>query len=148
MRERVASRPCLGERIGADRAACEPRKVLFLQVGRRVANQRIDYQCVLDVDEDGNRGVDPRQRFNRQHRVEEPGAGASLRFGDLDGHHAKLEQLVDELARNLCLLIHLPHAGTDLAVRKVVHAVPEQRLVFPEGGQSRESFSLSHVRLL
>ena len=58
-----------------------------------------------------DRGVDARQRFHRQHRVKEPGAGAALSFGDLDAHHPKLEQLVDELAGNLCLLVHLTDGG-------------------------------------
>ena len=72
------------------------RQVALLDVLAAPAEQRVDDQRVLHVDEHADRRVDPRQRLDRQHRVEEAGAGAAVALGDLDAHDAEVEQLVDE----------------------------------------------------
>ena len=62
--------------------------------------------------------------------------GAAVRLGDLDAHHAQVEQLVDERARELRVLVHLADERRDLAARELEHAVAEQQLVLFEGGES------------
>ena len=91
-------------------------------------------------------GIDPRERFDGQHGVEERGAGAAVALGDLDAHDAELEQLVDELAGHLGVLVHLADERPDLAVGEFVDAVAEQRFVFGQTRQRRAGRSVSrHV---
>ena len=91
---------------------------------------RVDDQRVLDIDQHADRRVDPRQLFDRQHGMKEAAAGAAMGLGDLDPHHAEVEELVDERARNLGVLVHFAHEGPDLRLGKCPHAVAENRLVF------------------
>ena len=69
--------------------------------------------------------------------MEEARAAAAERLGDLDAHHAELEQAVDQRARDLRLLVHLADERPYFAVRELVHAVAKQPLVLREDGQRR-----------
>ena len=77
----------------------QPGEVALLDVVVAPAQQRVDDQRVLDVDEHADRRVDARQLLDREHGVEEAAAGAAVGLGDLDAHDAELEQLPDERAR-------------------------------------------------
>jgi hypothetical protein len=73
-------------------------------------------------------------------------AGATVRLGNFNAHDAKVEQPRDESRRDLCVLVHLADERTDLAVRELVDAVPEQRLVLAELRQRyRKAVSLLHA---
>ena len=61
------------------------------------AHHGVDDERVLDVDQHADRWIDPRQRFDREDRVEERGAGAAKALRNLDAHDAEREELVDEL---------------------------------------------------
>ena len=61
--------------------------------------------------------------------------GAAVGFGDLDGHHPEVEQLVDERARNLRLLVHFPDERPDPGLGELPDAGPEQPLVLRQNGQ-------------
>ena len=61
-------------------------------------SERVDHQRVLHVDQHADRRIDARQRLDRQDRVEEARAAAAVALGNLDAHHAEVEQLVDERA--------------------------------------------------
>ena len=99
--ERVAARPGFRQRVGANRSRRQLRQVLRLLRLGTPAQQRIDDERVLHVDEDADRRVDGGQRFDREHRVEEGAAGAAVRVGNLDAHHPQLEHPVDEAAGHL-----------------------------------------------
>ena len=120
----------------------ELRQVLPLDLVGAPAQQRVDDERVLHVDEHADRRIDARQRLDGQHRVEERAAGAAEAFRHLDAHHAELEQLLDERRRNLGLLVHLADERADLPVRELVDAVAEQRFVF---GQPRQRGHGGHV---
>ena len=62
-------------------------------------------------------------------------AGAAVGFGNLDAHDAEVEELVDELAGHLRLLVHVADERPDLSIGELVHAVAEQRFVV---GQRRQ----------
>ncbi len=62
-------------------------------------------------------------------------AGAAVALGDLDAHHAEIEQLVDERPADFRVLVHFADERTDLAIRELVHAVAEETFVF---GQNRQ----------
>ena len=69
--------------------------------------------------------------------MEEPAAGAAVGLGHLDAHDAEIEQLVDQRARNLRLLVHFADQRPDLGLGELAHAVAENPLVFGEHGQRR-----------
>ena len=78
-RERVAAGSGLRERVGADafsRQASEGSAASDL-VGAP-AQDRVDHERVLNVDEDADRRIDPRELLDRYDRVEEAGAGAAV----------------------------------------------------------------------
>ena len=114
----------------------ELRQIAALHVVAAPARQRIHHQRVLDVDEDPHRRIDLRERLDREHGVEERSARAAVALGHLDAHHAEVEQLVDQRARERRVLVHLADERRDLAPRELEHAVPEQQLVLVEGGES------------
>ena len=95
-RERVAAGARLRQRVRADRVGRELRQVAPLDVVVAPAQERVDDERVLHVDEHADGRVDARERFDGQHGVEEAGAAAAVALGDLDAHHAEVEQLVDE----------------------------------------------------
>jgi len=76
--------------------------------------------------------------------VEERGAGAAERLGDLDRHDTEVEELVDQRARDLGVLVHLADERADFAIREFVDAVAEKRLVL---GQRRQR-ATCHSRVL
>ena len=64
-------------------------------------------------------------------------AAAAERLGNLDAHDAEVEQLVDERARDLRVLVHLADERPDFAIGELVDAVAEQPLVFGQRRQRR-----------
>ncbi len=99
------------------------------------AQQRVDDEGVLHVDEHADRRIHARERLDGQHRVEERRACPAVALGNLDAHHAQLEQLVDQRARDLGVLIHLADQRPDLPVGELVHAVAKDDFVFGETSQ-------------
>ena len=79
----------------------EPRQEPLLDLVAAPAQQRVDDQRVLDVDEDADRRVDARQLLDGQHRVEERAAGAAVALRHLDAHDAELEQLRRRASRGI-----------------------------------------------
>jgi VWFA-related protein len=67
--------------------------------------------------------------------MEEGAAGAAEAFRHLDAHHAELEQLLDELGRELRVLVHVAGERADLPVRELIHAVAKNRFVFSQPRQ-------------
>ena len=67
--------------------------------------------------------------------MEEARAGAAELLGDLDVHHAKAEELLDERRRDSRALVHVAADGTDLAVGELIHAVAEEAFVLGQGSQ-------------
>ena len=98
-RERVAARRGLRQRVRADASrprgrGSEPR----LLVGAAPAENRVDHERVLHVDEHADRRIDARQLLDGEDRVKKPAAAAAEALGNLDAHHAEVEQAVDERA--------------------------------------------------
>ena len=120
------------------------RKVGRLLRVARPAVERIDDERVLDVDEDADRRVDPRQRLDGEHGVKERRAGAAVGLGNLDAHDAEVEQLVDELWRNLRVLVHLADERPDFAIGEFVDAVAEEGFVLAEPCEGRNCVYLLH----
>ena len=117
-REGVAPRTRFGQGIAAYGVAAHPGKIPALLVLVRPPEQRVDDQCVLHVDHDGNRRVDPGQGLNGKHGLEESAALAAEFLRNLDAHQAEREQAVHNLAAQLAGLVHLPDMGSDLRVRE------------------------------
>ena len=69
--------------------------------------------------------------------MEERAADAAVRLRNLDAHHAEVEQLVDQRARDLRLFVHLAHERPDLRVGEFAHAGAQQLLVFGEVGERK-----------
>ena len=136
-RERVASGTGFRERVSTHRSRHQARKVPTAQVVVRPVQERVDEECVLHVDEHANRRIDARERLHGQHRMKERGAGAALALGNLDGHHSQCEELVDERARNLRLLVHLAGERTHLAIGELEDAVPKETFVLGQQRQGR-----------
>ena len=66
---------------------------------------------------------------DRQDRVEEAGAGAAVLFGNLDAHHAELEQRRQEGQVERRLLVHLRHLRQNALLREVEHGIEKQPFV-------------------
>ena len=75
--------------------------------------------------------------------MEEAGAGAAVGLRDLDGHDAEVEQLVDERARDLGVLVHFPHERPDLGLGELADAVAENDFVF-RGQQGQRRLGVLH----
>ncbi len=69
--------------------------------------------------------------------MEECRAGAAQRLGDLDGHDAEIEELIDELVWYFRLFIHVAHERPQFAIGELVHAAAKQRFVVAERRQGR-----------
>ena len=108
-----------------------------LQIVRAPLEKCVDAECVLDIDEDADRWIDPRQRLDRQNRVEERGAAAAEFVRNLDAHDSEVEQLVDQAAGNLGVLVHLAHQRPDLARGEFRDGTPKQAFLFIEVRERR-----------
>ena len=128
--ERVAPRAGLREGVGPDGAGREPRKDPPGQVLGAPAVEGVDDQRVLDVYDDGHRGVDPRQLLDGDHREEEVPAGPAEGLRDLDAHDAEVEQLVDQRAGHLRPLVHLADQRRHLGFRERADVALQQALLF------------------
>ena len=136
-RERVAARPGLGQRVRANRVRREPRQQRRLQVGRRPAQDRVDDQRVLHVDQHTDGWVDAREFLDDEHGMEESPARPAVSFGHLDRHDPEREQLVEERPRDLRVLVHLADERSDPALGKLTHASAQQLLVVGQFGERR-----------
>ena len=136
-RERVAAGAGFGERVGADGVGCHARQVALLLLVVAPAQQRVDDERVLHVDEDADGGVDARQLFDGEDRVEERAAGAAVLLGNLDAHQAELEELVKQVFVEDALFVHLLDQRPDFLVGKLADVVAKHDFVFGEGGQRR-----------
>jgi hypothetical protein len=78
--------------------------------------------------------------------MKEGGASASMRFGNLDSHDAKVKQAREQIRPDLCVRVHLTDERTYFAIREFVDAVAEQHFVLAELRQgNREAVSLLHA---
>jgi hypothetical protein len=132
----------LRQRVRAHRSVRKAREESPLDVVVAPPVERVHHERVLHVHEDADRGVYARDRFDGQDRVEEGRAGSAVGLGDLDAHRAELEQLVDEVPRNLRVLVHVVHARPDFAVGELVHAVTEEFFVLAKLGQRGQGFDV------
>ena len=138
--ERIAARAGFRQCVRADARGSQLRQKPALLFIGTPAQQGIYDQRVLDVDEDANRRIDLGQRFNRKDGVKEPRPGAAVPLGDLDAHHAELEQAVDEGPRHPRLVVHFADKRPDFAPGELEHAVAEQPFVFGQSAQGRRVF--------
>ena len=104
-------------------------QVALFQIVVAPAHERVDDQRVLDVHEDGDRRIHARQRLNRQNRVKERAAAAAVALGNLDAHHAEIEELWHEVGRKRRLVIHGSHPGADLGGGEFQHGIEQQPLI-------------------
>jgi hypothetical protein len=74
--------------------------------------------------------------------VKERRTGPAVFLGDLNGHHAEIEQTPDKLVRNARVFVHLAHARRDLATGKLQDALEKQPLVLVEHGQRSRGWGL------
>ena len=134
-RERVRAGARLGERVGADPFRSQTGEVARLLLRVAPAQEGVVHERVLHVDEHGDGRIHPRQRLHGEDGHEEGGARAAVGLGDLDAHHAELEQGVDERARNARVLVHLMDERAHPLLREVAHGVAEHPLLLTEIGQ-------------
>jgi hypothetical protein len=73
--------------------------------------------------------------------VKKAAAGSAERLRDFDAHDAKLEELIHQSARDLCVLVHLAHEGFYMRVGECPDTFPEQSLVFGKDRQRARCFS-------
>jgi hypothetical protein len=57
------------------------------------AQQRVNHERVLHVDDHANRGIDLRERFDGEYGVKERAAAAAVRFGNFDAITPKSNSL-------------------------------------------------------
>ena len=131
-RERVAAGFRLGQRVGAERGRRETGQEGRLLRRRAPAQQRVDDQRVVDVDDHPDGRVDARQLFDGEGGVEERAAGAAVDLGHLDAHDAQREERPQQVAIERLLLVHGPRERGDPVHREVADAVAEEPLVVGE----------------
>jgi hypothetical protein len=90
---------------------------------------------VLHVDQYRHRRVDASQLLDRHDRHEEGRPRAAVLVGDLDAHQPELEAGVDQLARDLRLLVHPADERPDPLLREVAHDGAEILFVRVEVGE-------------
>ena len=122
------------QRVCAHGVCRESRQIATLEIIASEAHERIDHERVLDVHQHANGWIDPREHLDRQHGVKEARPGAPIGLGDFDTHDPEVEQLADELARHVGLLVHVADERTNVALGELLHAVPEQDLVVGQLG--------------
>jgi hypothetical protein len=101
------------------------------------AEQGVDDERVVYIDQHTDGWIDFRQRLDRQDGVKEAGTTTTERVRDLDAHDAEVEQLLDEAFRDACPVIHLADQRSHLTAGKVAHGVTEEPFVRCELGQRR-----------
>src|SRR6266700_2929985 len=70
---------------------------------------------------------------------------APIRIVDFDSHDTEAKQALNELWRNLCVVVHFADERANLAVGELENAVPEQRFVLAELRKGREAVCLRHA---
>ena len=115
----------------------EPRQPGALLLVGRPAQQRVDDEGVLDVDEHADRRVDPREFLDDQDRVEERAAAAAEPLGHLDAHQPHVEQSRQQRRVHACALVHATRAWREFLQGELAHALAEQPLVLGQRGQGR-----------
>ena len=136
-RERVAAGFRLGQRVGAEPGRRETGQDGRLLRRRAPAQQRVDDQRVVDVDDHADGRVDARQLFDGEGRVEEGAAGAAVDLGHLDAHDAQVEERPQQVAIERLLLVHGPRERGDPVHREFADAVAEEPLVVGERRKGR-----------
>jgi GH43 family beta-xylosidase len=74
--------------------------------------------------------IHAREGLDAEDAVKERRAASAEGVGDFDPHDAEIEQFIDEVARNLGVLVHVPDVRPDLPIREFVNTVPKQGFVF------------------
>ena len=136
-REGIATRPSFRQRIGPDRAAGQLGQEPVLEVLGAPSQECVDHEGVLNIDEHGHRGIDSRELLDGDQRQKEVCAGPTIRFRDLDRHHAEVEQLVDEGLGDRRLLIHFSDERRDLRFRKRADVGAEELFVLGQAAERR-----------
>jgi hypothetical protein len=134
-RERVGAGALLAERVGADPGAAHLRQEAGLLLLVRPAQQGVEHERVLHVDEHRDARIDGRQRLDRQDRVEERAARAAVAVRDLDAHQAQLEEARQDRRIEGPLLVHVGDVAGDAVAGVGQHRVAEHRFFL---GEARE----------
>ena len=133
-----------------DFASCG--RYLFLQRGARPPEKGVVDERVLDVDDDGRRGVHPGERLDDGDRRREIQAQPPELLGDLDPHQVEVEELPDEGGVHEVRPVHLHRLRGDLLDREPVDVLRDLALVVLEnrdrgnGRQGRCRFCDGHVK--
>ena len=65
-------------------------------------------------------------------------------FRNLDSHHSQVEQAVDELWRDFCVLVHLADVRADFPIGEFVDAIAKKDFVLAEPGEGGNCVYLLH----
>ena len=138
-REGVGAGAGFGERVGADGVARQAREVAALLLCVGPAQQGICDQCVLHIDDDGSRGIDPREFLDRQNRLKKVAALAAVLLRNLDRHQPELEQFAEQILAKHGAFIHLANAGSEPFAREFSDGGLKKPFFFAEFGEGRHS---------
>ena len=99
------------------------------------AEEGVDGEGVLDVDEDADGGVDGGDLFDGEDGAEEGAADAAVLVGDFDAHEAEVEELGDDGGAHLLGFVHLADERCDLVAGELADRLLEELLFGGEGGE-------------
>ena len=128
-RKGIGARCCLRQRVRPRRFARERRKVLLLLRLGCPAQQRVDHERVLHVDEHADGRIDRRDLFDREHRFKQRARRAAVLLGNLDAHKAEFVQLAQQASVEVRLLIHRADERRDLGTGEVADGGAEELFV-------------------
>jgi hypothetical protein len=101
------------------------------------AEESVDGERVLDVDQDTDGGIDGGDFFDGEDGAEEGTADATVFDGDFDAHEAEVEELGDEFGRHLLGFVHLADQRCDLLAGELADGFLQDLLLRGEGGERR-----------
>lgn len=131
------------ERVGADGIGGEGCQKLLVLFGGAVIANGVDDERVLDVDENGDTGIDGGDLLDGENGLKESPTLAAELFRYFDAGEAEFEKLFEERRIHRGFVIHIAGARSDLFPGKAANGGLKQRLFFGEAGErSRHSFYL------
>ncbi len=101
------------------------------------AEEGVDGEGVLHVDEDADGGIDGGDLFDGEDGAEEGAAYAAVFFGDFDAHEAELEKTGDDFGRHFLRFVHLADEWRDLFAGELTDRLLEDLLFGGKGGERR-----------
>ena len=133
--EGVGAGVCLTEGVAAEHAGGELGEPKLALGWGSPAEDGVDGEGVLDIDDEGDGGVDGGEGFDGEDGVKEGSAGTVVFCGDFDAEEAEFSKGGDEAGEEVLVLVHLADVGRDGLGGEAADGGLEEEFFFGEVGE-------------